>query len=49
MLGSSERLPNPSEAKCHLGTARYSSDAVFRGNYMGPAAVRFEGLTVTGA
>jgi len=32
-----------------LGNARYASDAVFRGNYMGPAAVRFEGLTVTGA
>jgi len=32
-----------------LGTARYSKEAVFRGDYLGPAAVRFEGLTVAGA
>lgn len=31
-----------------LGTARYSKETVFLGNYMGPAAVRFEGLTVAG-
>jgi len=31
-----------------LGTARWSKETVFLGNYMGPAAVRFEGLTVSG-
>ena len=31
-----------------LGTARYSKETVFLGNYMGPAAVRFENLTVAG-
>ena len=31
-----------------LGTARYSKETVFRGDYLGPAAVRFEGLTVAG-
>jgi predicted Zn-dependent protease len=32
-----------------LGTARYSKETVFLGDYLGPAAVRFEGLTVAGA
>jgi predicted Zn-dependent protease len=32
-----------------LGTAIWSRETVFRGNYLGPAAVRFEGLTVTGS
>ncbi len=32
-----------------LGNARYTKETVFRGNYMGPAAVRFEGFTVSGA
>ena len=32
-----------------LGTARYSRETVFRGDYLGPAAVRFTGLTVAGA
>ncbi len=31
-----------------LGTAHYSKETVFRGDYLGPAAVRFEGLSVTG-
>jgi len=31
-----------------LGTARYAKETVFRGDYIGPAAVRFEGLTVAG-
>jgi predicted Zn-dependent protease len=31
-----------------LGTARWSKDTVFRGDYIGPAAVRFDGLTVSG-
>jgi len=31
-----------------LGTARYAKEVVFRGDYMGPSAVRFEGLTVAG-
>ncbi len=32
-----------------LGTARYAKEVVFRGDYLGPAAVRLEGLTVAGA
>ena len=32
-----------------LGTARYSKETAFTGDYLGPAAVRFEGLTVAGA
>jgi predicted Zn-dependent protease len=32
-----------------LGTARYARDTVFRGNYLGPEAIRFENLTVAGA
>ena len=32
-----------------LGAARYSRETVFQGDYLGPRAVRFEGLTVTGA
>lgn len=32
-----------------LGTARWSKESVFLGDYLGPAAVRFENLTVTGA
>ena len=32
-----------------LGTAHYSKEVVFRGDYLGPAAVRFEGLTVSGS
>lgn len=32
-----------------LGTARYARETVFQGNYLGPRAVRFEGLTVTAA
>ena len=32
-----------------LGTARYAKETVFRGDYVGPTAVRLEGLTVTGA
>jgi len=32
-----------------LGTAHYSSDTVFRGDYLGPAGVRFEGLTIAGS
>jgi predicted Zn-dependent protease len=32
-----------------LGTARYARETVFRGEYMGPVAVRFEGLTIAGA
>ena len=32
-----------------LGSARYAKESVFRGDYLGPAAVRFEGLTVAGA
>ena len=32
-----------------LGTARYSKETVFRGDYLGPAAARFEGLTVSGS
>ncbi len=32
-----------------LGTAKYASETVFRGDYMGPTAVRFEGLTVAGS
>jgi len=32
-----------------LGTARYSKETVFLGDYLGPSAVRFEGLTVAGA
>jgi PmbA protein len=32
-----------------LGTAKYSSEVVFRGDYLGPEAVRFEGLTIAGA
>lgn len=32
-----------------LGQARFSKETVFLGDYFGPKAVRFEGLTVTGA
>ena len=32
-----------------LGTARYAKETVFRGDYVGPTAVRFEGLTITGS
>jgi predicted Zn-dependent protease len=32
-----------------LGTARYSKETVLRGDYFGPVAVRFEGLTIAGA
>jgi len=32
-----------------LGSARYAKETVFRGDYIGPAAIRFEGLTVAGA
>jgi predicted Zn-dependent protease len=32
-----------------LGTARFSSERVFIGGYVGPAAVRLEGLSVAGA
>ena len=32
-----------------LGTARYAKETVFRADYFGPAAVRFEGLTIAGA
>jgi PmbA protein len=32
-----------------LGTAHYSSDTVFHGDYLGPAGVRFEGLTIAGS
>lgn len=32
-----------------LGTAHYSKELVFRGDYLGPEAVRFEGLTVSGS
>jgi predicted Zn-dependent protease len=32
-----------------LGAARHARETVFRGDYLGPVAVRFEGLTVTGA
>lgn len=32
-----------------LGAARYAKETVVRGDYMGPAAIRFEGLTVAGA
>jgi len=31
-----------------LGSAHYAQDTVFRGDYLGPAAVRLEGLTVAG-
>lgn len=31
-----------------LGTARFSKETVFLGDYLGPAAVRLEGLTVAG-
>ena len=32
-----------------LGAAHYSKETVFLGDYLGPQAVRFEGLTVAGA
>jgi PmbA protein len=32
-----------------LGAARYASDRVFLGAYLGPAAIRLEGLSVAGA
>jgi len=32
-----------------LGTAHWAKETVFRGNYLGPEAVRFEGLTVSGS
>jgi predicted Zn-dependent protease len=32
-----------------LGTARYARESVFRGDYLGPEAVRFENLTIAGA
>jgi predicted Zn-dependent protease len=31
-----------------LGTARWSKETAFLGSYRGPAAVRFEGLTISG-
>jgi PmbA protein len=31
-----------------LGSARFSKETVFLGDYVGPKAVRFEGVTVTG-
>ena len=32
-----------------LAAARYAQEVVFRGDYLGPAAVRFEGLKIAGA
>ena len=32
-----------------LGTARWSKETTFLGDYLGPEAVRFENLTVAGA
>jgi predicted Zn-dependent protease len=32
-----------------LGTAHWAQETVFRGDYLGPQAVRFEGLTVSGS
>jgi PmbA protein len=32
-----------------LGAARFCKETVFRGDYLGPAAIRFERLSVTGA
>ena len=32
-----------------LGAARYASDRVFLGSYLGPAGIRLEGVTIAGA
>jgi predicted Zn-dependent protease len=32
-----------------LGSARFASEQVFLGSYLGPAAMRLEGLSVSGA